>query len=641
MNIPEKRLFVSVFITDDDALNIWKKEVGVPGERIFRYGEKDNFWRMGQTGPCGPCSEIYYDHNPSGPKKALHEDEDRFVEIWNLVFMEFFEDERGEQSPLPKPSVDTGAGIERMAAVLQGFKDNYRCDIFEPLFARACEEAGIKKDWGSLSQNPDVLGAIKVVTDHARATGFLLAEGILPSNEGRGYVLRRIMRRAIHYARKLNTKESLYSQVCDQVIQSMGSHHPMLMEKSDFIMEAVKEEQKRFLQTLSRGESFLLGTIERLKKKPRESIRQNPTGSNKGIAEDSSTTDEAKATEMIPKPNKLDGKTAFTLYDTYGFPFDLTQVILREHGFETEEALFLKAMEEARQKSRKAHRFQGVSSDEKQLAQWTQKMKEQWGATHFVGYERLDCESELLAIRKEEGKFKNQKMESGWFVFKKSPFYPEGGGQVADQGRISIHGQKVGFVDDCKKINEILIHHIHLTQASPGLEIGKTYLLETDQKKRKDTANNHSATHLLNAALKEVLGDHVHQAGTFVNESKLRFDFSHAKALTSREIKEIEDRVNEQIALGFPVESKLMSHKEAKAKGAIGLFEEKYGDQVRVIPMGQKPDGESFSMELCGGTHVTNTSQIRLFKIVSEGAVSRRYTTDRSPYRRKGFPVSQ
>ena len=616
LNIPRERLLVSVFSTDDEAADIWKKDAGVPGDRIFRYGEKDNFWRMGQTGPCGPCSEIFYDHNPLGPKIPLHEDENRFVEIWNLVFMEFFEDEKGRQTPLPKPSVDTGAGLERMASLLQGFKDNYQCDIFKPLIAKTCEIAGFQNNWETLSRDPEILGAVKVVTDHARATSFLIGEGVFPSNEGPGYVLRRIMRRAIRYARKLNDKESLFSKVCSQVVETMGPYYPDLLKNSNSILKGVSDEEKRFLQTLDKGSHILDGKIQAL----------------------------LKSGEKI-----LHGETAFTLYDTYGFPFDLTEVIAKERGLSVDERVFLKAMEKARKKARwgkkakweKIHELKAYPNS-REFIQWIQRIRREEGPTGFVGYDQFNQESELLAAHDGKKEVKELCNQSGWFVFRKTSFYAEGGGQVADRGTLSYGGQVIGLIDDCQKINEIFVHHITL-QSSGGLVslqqektreeldktnvtgfpldlktplkddssdkeninssnlklvVGKIYSLNVDNKRRQSIANNHSATHLLNAALKEVLGNHVHQAGSLVNEFKLRFDFTHNQALTGEEVKEIEKRVNDQVALGVPVVSGTLSYDEALGRGAVALSGEKYGDQVRVISMGQKKN--HFPFQVCG-----------------------------------------
>ena len=616
LNIPEERLLVSVFTTDDESANIWEKDIHLPKEKIFRYGEKDNFWRMGKTGPCGPCSEIFYDHKPSEPFIPIHQDENRFVEIWNLVFMEFFEDEKGGKTLLPKPCVDTGAGLERMTSLLQGVRDNYQSDLFQPLMSSLCEKAKIKYDWQTLSENPEILGSLKVVCDHARSASFLMAEGVYPSNEGSGYVLRRILRRAIRYGKKLNGEKPLLSKICSEVIKSMGSIYPELLKNSQTILQGVEEEEKRFLQTLDKGNILLNHKIQ----------------------------------ELIQFGKKhLDGQTAFTLYDTYGFPFDLTTLIAKEKGISVDEKTFLKSLESAKEKARKARKTIESSfregnlnrSGEKELIHWSQKINKEKGSTSFTGYEQFEIETELLSIHKGQSEVKELKPFSpGWLVFKKTPFYPQGGGQVSDSGTLSNQEQIIGFIDDCQKINDIFIHHftfkpllessqknssedseIKIKKLKP-LVVGQTYTLKIHKQRRQSIANNHSATHLLNSALREVLGKHISQAGSLVNEFKLRFDFTHPKALSLVEIREIERRVNNQVSLALPVESSIMPYDKALDQGALCLSGEKYGDSVRVISMGKREQGKSFSAELCGGTHVTNTSQIRLFKIVSEGSVA-------------------
>ncbi|MCB0378572.1 MAG: alanine--tRNA ligase [Bdellovibrionales bacterium] len=580
LEIPKERLYVTVFETDDEAAEIWHQQEGVPKDRIYRYGEKDNFWRMGQTGPCGPCSEIFYDHNPDGPKIPLHEDEDRFVEIWNLVFMQFFEDEEGKQTPLPKPSVDTGSGIERVAAAMQGHRDNYQTDVFQPLIDKCCEMAGLSNDWKSLSKDPEILGAVKVVADHARAAAFLIAEGVLPSNDGRGYVLRRIMRRAIRYARKLNDEKSIYPEVCEVVLKTMAPFYPELIEKSSFITQTVYDEEKRFLQTLDHGSEILEEQLKKLKKS---------------------------------KQKTLDGEVAFTLYDTYGFPLDLTELIAREKGFEVDSAGFETHMEAAKDKARKAHKSHGMSRSERILAEMSQEVLQKYGATRFVGYGQLTLEVPVLAISDGSGKEQELYEDHGWFAVEATPFYAEGGGQVGDHGRwTGTHGE--GVILDCIKLNDIFLHEFKVENGH--LSSGHTINIEVTSKDRQATANNHSATHLMHAALKKVLGDHVGQAGSLVNPFKLRFDFTHNAPLSTKEISAIESLVNEQIAISESVSHEILPYQQAVDEGAVAMFGEKYDDDVRVISMG------GFSKELCGGTHVRNTSQIRLFKIITETGVS-------------------
>ena len=585
LGIPEDRLYVSVFTTDDEAFEIWEKQIGVPKEKIFRFGEKDNFWRMGQTGPCGPCSEIFYDHNPDGPKIPIDQDEDRFVEIWNLVFMQFFEDESGKQTPLPKPSVDTGSGIERVAAAMQGVKDNYQSDVFQPLMEKTCSLAGIKNDWNELSKNPETLGSVKVVADHARSTAFLIAEGVLPGSDKASYVLRSIMRRAIRYARKLNDQKSIFPSVCEEVIKTMSEFYPELAKKSDFIIEAVKEEEKRFLQTLDKGTEILLENIEKLKS-------QNKT--------------------------EVDGLTTHTLKDTYGFPPDLTEVIAKEHGMTVDMEGYFKQDEIVKDIARKAHKSQSVSSNEKHLAELTQSLNE----TKFLGYDQLQQASTLIALSNGENTV-DELTNSGFAIFDQTPFYAEGGGQVGDVGYLfDSSGKKIiANIVDCKKMNDVFIHEVNL-QDGNALKKDTEYNLQVIDTERQATANNHSATHLLNAALKNVLGEHVNQAGSLVNPKKLRFDFNHNKPVSFDELQNIESMVNEQIKQSTQVTSQVMSQDDAIAAGATAMFGEKYGDEVRVISMGSSTGNKVFSMELCGGTHVSSTSDILNLKIVTESGVA-------------------
>ncbi len=591
LSIPEDRLYVTVFETDDEAAEIWQKHIGVPKEKIYRFGEKDNFWRMGQTGPCGPCSEIFYDHNPNGPKVSIDQDEDRFVEIWNLVFMQFFEDENGKQTPLPKPSVDTGSGIERVAAALQGVTDNYQTDVFQPLVYKTCELAGLPKDWLKLAQNPNQLGAVKVVADHARTAAFLISEGVLPSNEGPGYVLRRIVRRAIRYARNLSIQTSIFPEVVAEVINTMTFHYPVLGEKKEFILQAVRDEETRFLQTLDKGSEILKEEILKLQKKQK---------------------------------TELSGQTAFTLYDTYGFPFDLTELMAKEEGLKVDEKGFNAAMEAAKDKARKAHKTHSISSDEKHLGEWTQNLP----ATQFVGDSPTSNHQpiQLLSDSKITGLSDGEKAVdslkgNGWVSFDTTPFYAEGGGQVADRGAIynTNTNEQVARVVDVRKMNDKFIHYI---EAETNFAVGETYRIVVASHERQATMNNHSATHLLQAALKQVLGDHVSQAGSLVNSQKLRFDFTHNSSLTTEEWEKIERVVNDQIATGKNVDIEIMPIDQAKEKGAVAMFGEKYGDEVRVLTMGETIDGRPFSMELCGGTHVQNLAQIRLFKIVDHSNVA-------------------
>jgi alanyl-tRNA synthetase len=581
LSIPKDKLYVTVFETDDEAAEIWHKQEGVPKDRIYRLGEKDNFWRMGETGPCGPCSEIYYDHGPGASKKknsVFGQDDDRFVEIWNLVFMQYFEDASG-LTPLPKPSVDTGAGLERVAAVLQGKYDNYQTDLFESIIRRACDHGKVSiNDW----YTSDLNAAFKVVGDHARAASFLIADGILPSNEGRGYVLRRILRRAIRYAQKISSNENVLVDVCAAVVQEMAPFYPELETNKKQILTSVTQETQKFLVTLTQGTQILESYLADVRKSGK---------------------------------NYVDGKMAFKLYDTFGFPIDLTQLIAREKDMQVNIRDFDSEMENARQKAKSARKSHLLNANDQHLAQWTQNVAKAHGATEFTGYKSLsEVQTKPIAISLGDKEVTSLKEgDSGFVIFKKSPFYAEGGGQMGDHGEIT-DGQTVVDVLDCTKLNDLHVHHIHVK--SGVFDVQKIYNMNVLSLHRHATAKNHSATHLLHAALKQVLGPHIGQAGSLVNDQKLRFDFSHPTSVTADEIAAVESLVNEQIARAQPVVAELLPYKEALKKGAVAMFGEKYGDSVRVLTMG------NFSMELCGGTHVANTAEIGVFRIVSESSVS-------------------
>jgi len=579
--IPKDKLYVTVFETDDEAADIWHKQEGVPRDRIFRFGEKDNFWRMGDTGPCGPCSEIFYDHGPgagkeSDPYKGILAGEDRFVEIWNLVFMQFFEKSPGVMDPLPKPSVDTGSGLERVVAALQGKPNNYDTDLFMPMISRACDIAGVK--YGS---HPELTSALRVLADHSRSAAFLLADGALPSNEGRGYVLRRIMRRSIRYGRKISEKHSLMPLMMEALIENMGGFYPELKTRSSHILSTMKDEESRFLSTLDQGTAILNEELAKLKNK---------------------------------NHNQVPGDVVFKLYDTYGFPADLTRLMAVEQGFTVDENQFEQQMQSAREASKSSWKGKSAANDESHLISLTQEISGMGKGTAFTGYENTSGISITAALSNGKEKVKSLKAgESGLLISETTPFYAEGGGQCGDQGIISsatgaleVHGTT--------KMNDIFIHHV---EVKSGIINSQDKIeLKVDSLERRRTAANHSATHLLHAALRKTLGTHVTQAGSLVDSSKTRFDFTHNKALSSLEVQKIEELVNEEIAKAISVQALVMKHKEAVASGAMALFGEKYGDEVRVLKMGD------FSTELCGGTHVTNTSQIRLFKIISESGVS-------------------
>ncbi|MCB0389791.1 MAG: alanine--tRNA ligase [Bdellovibrionales bacterium] len=592
LKIPKDKLYVTVFQDDDEAAEIWEKQEGIPKERIYRFGEKDNFWRMGNSGPCGPCSEIFYDLGPEvggDPKQNVMGGEgDRYIEIWNLVFMQFYEDEQGNKTPLPNPSIDTGMGLERLAAVLQGELSNYHTDAFRQILdqlGRLChgqyiyDTRRLKGEELKKIENDNV--AYRVLADHARATAFLIADGVLPSNEGRGYVLRRIMRRAIRYGRNLSKEASLLPAAVDEVIKLMGHHYKELVAQESLIQSTVRDEEKRFLKTLDQGTDILQNEVQRLKNK---------------------------------NENILSGEFAFKLYDTYGFPLDLTQLVAKEHHIQVNESDFHKHMQRAKEIAKASWKGKALSADAAFLIKESQKILNAHGPTNFTGYDRLHDQAKILWLAKN-----NQVVDSlnegeiGLLVCSPTCYYAESGGQVGDTGTLET---AKGFADvlDCTKSQDVFYHHIKVTSGSIG--INESVALKVDAKSRQDSANNHSATHLMHAALKKVVGSHVNQAGSLVEPERLRFDFTHNQPLTSEQIVQIENLVNAEIEKYEEVQAANMSHQQAIAEGAVALFGEKYGDEVRVIAMGD------FSKELCGGIHVKNTGYIRAFKIVSESGVS-------------------
>lgn len=581
LGIPKEKLYVTVFQTDDEAADIWHKQEGVARERIFRFGEKDNFWRMGDTGPCGPCTEIFYDHGPlagkeSDPFKGIAAGEDRFVEIWNLVFMQFFEKSPGVMEPLPKPSVDTGSGLERVVAAMQGKANNYDTDLFMPMIDRACQLTGVK--YGA---DVELTSALRVLADHSRSSAFLLADGALPSNEGRGYVLRRIMRRAIRYGRKISENHSLMPEMMAAVIENMGTIYPELNVRKEHILTTIKEEESRFMSTLDQGTAILNEELKKLK---------------------------SKNQKQVP------GEILFKLYDTFGFPVDLTQLMAQEQGFTVDEKSFEHQMDQAREKAKSSWKGKGLASDEGHLISFSQEVFKAHQATQFVGYESMLADTKVTALS--NGSAKVEKLnagQSGILISQQTPFYAEGGGQVGDQGVIKGSDFRA-IVHNTTKQNDIYLHHIEVQ--SGEIKVGSSAHLEVSSKDRRSTMSNHSATHLMHAALRKVLGTHVTQAGSLVDPARLRFDFTHNKAMSSEELQNIEVLVNDEISKSIKVQSNVMKHKDAISAGAMALFGEKYGDEVRVLKMGD------FSTELCGGTHVGNTSEIRLFKILSESGVS-------------------
>ncbi len=575
------RLIVTVYHTDDDAFDLWRKISGLPEARILRIATSDNFWAMGDTGPCGPCSEIFYDHGPDipgGPPGSADEDGDRFVEIWNLVFMQFERHPDGRDTELPKPSIDTGMGLERVAAVLQGVHDNYDVDLFRTLIDASVELTGRKAEG---EDKP----AHRVIADHLRATSFLIADGVAPSNEGRGYVLRRIMRRAMRYAHGLGAREPLLARLAPVLVHEMGGAFPELGRAQTLIVETLRSEEEKFRSLLDRGLKLL-----------------------------------AEETAKLPAGAALSGEAAFKLYDTYGFPLDLTQDALRRDGRDVDIAGFDAAMDAQRKAARAAWAGSGDAADE---AVWFD-LRAAHGATEFLGYIHDQAEGVVQAIVRNGDIVDSAGAgDAVEIIVNQTPFYAESGGQVGDAGRIATDAGAAIVIEDVKKRAGVL--HGHIGKIEKGaLTVGDTVHLAIDVARRDLTRANHSVTHLAHAALREVLGAHVTQKGSLVAPDRMRFDFTHPKAVAPEEIVEIERRVNAVIRQNTPVATRIMAYDDAVASGAIALFGEKYDEDVRVLSMGEALDGsgKAYSIELCGGTHVRRIGDIALFKIVSEGAVS-------------------
>ena len=583
MKIDVSKLWVSVYDDDDDAYNIWKDEVKVRESRIIRLGEKDNFWSMGDTGPCGPCSEIHIDqgeHMSCGDSCALGVcDCDRWLEIWNLVFMQYDRDETGKLTPLPSPSIDTGMGLERLTAIVQGKESNYDTDLFLPILNYIGELIGVKYIPGN--QDEDFV-AMRVIADHARATVFLISDGVIPSNEARGYVLRRVMRRAIRFGKKLGFKDNFFDKVCVKVVNEMLIAYPNLKNDLETIEKIVSNEESRFTKTLDKGEKLLNSKIEELKKKNIDTI---------------------------------DGATLFLLYDAFGFPIDLSQLIALEKGFKIDEKGFKKALLEQKSRSRAKQKFIHNNKEFNRIIDGLYQSK---GKTEFIGYNSLQNEAKLISIINQDDLEVKEAVadDEATFIliFDKTPFYAESGGQASDKGVISGDGYHAKILDIQKSKQGIFYHTVKLTKGI--LKQNNNYNLIVDKENRADTAKNHSATHLLQSALRHVVGAHIHQEGSFVDNEKLRFDFNHFEALTDEQIKDIEIYVNALVLRNEAAVIKEMDIDEAKEAGAMALFSEKYGDTVRTV----KLTDESF--ELCGGTHVERTGDIGPFKIISESSVA-------------------
>jgi alanyl-tRNA synthetase len=574
LQLDPNRLWVTVFKDDDEAADIWLKEIGVSPQRFSRMGEKSNFWAMGDTGPCGPCTEIFYDHGEhiaGGPPGSPDEDGDRYVEVWNLVFMQYDRAPDGTLTPLPKPSVDTGAGLERLSAVMQGVTNNYDIDLFRKIVQAAATLAGTDD-----LANP----SLRVIADHIRACTFLIVDGVLPSNEGRGYVLRRIIRRAIRHGHKLGINGAFFHKLVSVLEEQMGDAYPELRKGAAQATRVLLQEEERFAETLTTGMSLLTAALDGLK--------------GEGA-----------------KGKMLDGETVFRLYDTYGFPADLTADVARERGYSIDSAGFEAAMEAQRERARAASRF-GVD-----LRAGTQLDIQ----TSFCGYNALEGEAKVVALLRGGERVEELRAgEMGEVILESTPFYAESGGQVGDAGELrSVSGAAVCFlVEDTQKRGSAGAHsHVgKLAAESAALREGMTLRASVDARLRAATALNHSATHLLHAALREELGDHVQQKGSLVAPDRLRFDFAHFEAVSSEQLQRIERRVNEQIRGNATAETREMSYDEAVAEGAMALFGEKYGSSVRVLRIGD------FSMELCGGTHVGRAGDIGLFKVIAESGVA-------------------
>jgi alanyl-tRNA synthetase len=564
-----QRMWTTVYHEDDEAYDLWTKDIGVPTERCVRIGDKpgapkyqsDNFWQMADTGPCGPCTEIFWDHGPAiagGPPGSKEAEGDRYVEIWNLVFMQYNRDDKGVMTPLPKPCVDTGMGLERIAAVLQGVHDNYQIDLFQDLIKAAARETGAR----DLASN-----SLKVIADHIRATSFMIVDGVIPSNEGRGYVLRRIVRRAIRHGYKLGQTKPFFHRVVADLSRVMGEAYPELPKSAGRVEQVLKQEEERFAETLENGMRVLEGALTR-------------------------------------EDRMLDGETVFQLYDTYGFPVDLTADIARERGVRIDHAGFEAAMERQRERARSASRFQaGASVDYK-------------GAkTVFKGYDTLSVEeARVAAIYKDGTSVRSISAgDAAIVVLDHTPFYAESGGQVGDAGELAASGGTFEVADTQKIQPDVYGHHGRL--ATGSLSVGDRVAAKVEAARRGRTMRNHSATHLMHKALREVLGAHVQQKGSLVDAERTRFDFSHNAPMTAEELRRVEALVNGQILANSATTARVMKHEDAMKAGALAFFGDKYGDEVRVLDIGH-------SRELCGGTHVARTGDIGFFKVISEGGVA-------------------
>jgi alanyl-tRNA synthetase len=583
--VPKDRLLVTVYIDDDEAFRLWKKIAGLPDSKIGRIAGADNFWAMGDTGPCGPCSEIFYDHGPhipGGPPGSPDADGDRFVEIWNLVFMQYEQLAGGTRVDLPRPSIDTGMGIERIAAVLQGTHDNYKIDLFGALIEAVADLTGVDPDGEQKASH-------RVIADHLRASAFLIADGVLPSNEGRGYVLRRIMRRAMRHAELLGAKEPLMWRLVPALVREMNEAYPELLRAAKSITETLKFEEIRFRRTLDRGLAMLDEAVSNI-----EAMRI-----------------------VDPKSRVLPGNVAFTLYDTYGFPLDLTQDALRTRNIEVDISGFNQAMERQRELARASWAGSGEAADE---AVWF-ALHGRVGGTEFLGYKDESAVGRVRALVRDGQQVAELTVgDSGAVIVNQTPFYAESGGQVGDTGGMTANGIRFRVTDTQKKAGDLIVH-IGVVE-SGTVRVGTDLSLEIDHDRRSAIRKNHSATHLLHEALRRILGDHVAQKGSLVAPDRLRFDFSHPKAMSANEIDLVEDLANEIVEQNTTVDTEPMAIDDAMASGARALFGEKYGDEVRVVSMGKGGNIRGWSIELCGGTHVERTGDIGLISIIGESGVS-------------------
>ncbi len=576
--LPKELLWITVYKDDDEAHELWKKVAAVPESRILRLGDKDNFWAMGETGPCGPCSEIHFDQGPAAgcgrPDCHVECECDRYLELWNLVFMQYDRDKAGVMHPLPRPSIDTGMGVERIAAVLQGVHSNYDIDHFQTIIARISDLAN-----SAYGQDAETDVSLRVIADHARSMAFLIADGVLPSNEGRGYVLRRVMRRAARHAKMLGKDDPVLYRVADTVIDLMGGTYPELMDKRAFLMEVIRKEEERFLETLGAGLKIL---------------------------------QEEMAAAERKKDGRIPGEVAFKLYDTYGFPFDLTQTIAEENGLAVDQAGFDKAMAEQRERARESWKGSG----EERAGAVYKEIKSEVGETEFLGYETTETKTKVKALVVGGERAESVSREGAEFqlIVDRTPFYGESGGQAGDVGAVSGDGLEADVTDAKKPIPGLTVHHCLLRKGA--VKTGDAVELEVNPETRGDTARNHSATHVLQHVLREVLGDHVHQKGSLVTPDRLRFDLTHYNPVTAAELRTIETLVNKRVRENAEVRVEIVPYKQAVERGATALFGEKYGDEVRMVEMGD------FSRELCGGTHARRTGDIGVFKVLSESGVA-------------------